>query len=297
MAENICTAVKQGDAEMSRNLLEAGADPETYCTKEGFIEGRSPHSSGSKSLLYLAVENEDLQVLKILLKNLNNGSLLKFLSGFGVCLERKDFFNANGYTPMNIAVLRSNEKIAHQIIEQLIEQLDPEQASYLLEENIRLTIKSKQYKMFDYLIGELTKKVDNQHRNMFFNKDYAPYMPFDRDYGAKIYEGRSGGYTILSELGPEEKYFWVKLLEIGVQPTNNDIQKEATEGNLELVEKLKSRREECKLLREEQSKKVEEERKRQWKKAAREAKKEEVIEDYGGCAILIGILIILVLLL
>ena len=63
MAVNICTAVKQGDAEMLRKLLEAGAHPQTYCTKEGFVEERKSRSSGSKSLLYLAVENENLQVL------------------------------------------------------------------------------------------------------------------------------------------------------------------------------------------------------------------------------------------
>lgn len=234
MAVNICTAVKQGDAEMLRKLLEAGAHPRTYCSKEEFVEGRAPCSSGSKSLLYLAIENENLQVLKILLKNVDYWSL-----GY---LYKKPCTN---YSPMNIAVLRDNEKIVHQFIERLTEKPAFVPVFDVLEENIRLTINSKQYKMFDYLIGELTKEVDNQYTT-------SCYMPFDRDYGErKGYEK----YTILSELGPEEKYFKDRLLEIGVEPTNKDIQKEATEGNLELVEKLKSRQEECKLLREERSKK------------------------------------------
>lgn len=254
MAVNICTAVKQGDAEILRKLLEAGADPQTYCSKEEFVEGRVPCSSGSKSLLYLAVENENLQVLKILLKNAKNVPLQRFLS-------KKAYEGVStGYTPMNIAVLKSNEKIAHQIIEQLIEELHPLKACFVLEENIRFTIKYKQYKMFDYLIGELTKKVDNQY--IFFYEDYVPYMPFDGNHGPRI----SKGYTILSELGPEEKYFKDRLLEIGVQPTNIDIQKEATDRNLELVDKLKSRQEECKLLREERYKKLQEQRERQRKK-------------------------------
>jgi hypothetical protein len=281
MAVNICTAVKQGDAEMLRKLLEAGADPKTYCTKEGFVdEERKPRSYGSKSLLYLAVENENLPVLKMLLKNLTSLSLSTFLHGK---MARKD---GPPYDPMNIAVLRSNEKIAHEIIEKL--SLD--QAFYALEENIRLTIKSKQYKMFDYLIGELTKKVDNQYDN--------PYrMPFDEDYKRKLCVDHSSSrkYTILSELGPEEKYFWDRLLEIGVEPIKNDIQKEATEGNLELVEKLKSKKEECKLLREERSKKIKKEEERQTKKRNRERKKQELKDDYGGCAIVIGILIVLAL--
>ena len=276
MAVNICTAVKQGDAEMLRKLLEAGADPETYCSKEGFLQGRG--SSGSKSLFYLAVENENLQVLKILLEDAKNLRLQKFLykkPHGGLCTE---------YTPMNIAVLRNNEKIVHQIIERLTGEPALARIFNLLEENIRLTINSKQYKMFDYLIGELTKKVDNQYSTSF-------YMPFDGDYGERTgYEK----YTILSELGPEEKYFKDRLLEIGVQPTNKDIQKEATEGNLELVEKLKSRQEESKLLREERSKKVKEQKDREWKKRR---KKQKLKDDYGFWAIMIGILIILVLLL
>ena len=259
---------------MLRKLLEAGADPLTYCTKEGLVEERMPHSSGSRSLLHLAVENENLQVLKILLKNLDYRSLLGHLSGG----------QSTNYTPMNIAVLRNNEKIVHQIIERLTGEPALARIFNLLEENIRLTINSKQYKMFDYLIGELTKKVDNQYNSSF-------YMPFDGDYGERTgYEK----YTILSELGPEEKYFKDRLLEIGVQPTNKDIQKEATEGNLELVEKLKSRQEECKLLREERSKKIKEQQDREWKKRR---KKQKLKDDYGFWAIMIGILIILVLLL
>ena len=288
MAVNICTAVKQGDAEILRKLLEAGADPQNYCSKEGFVEGRGTCSSGSKSLFYLAVENEDLQVLKILLKNAKNVPLQRFLS-------KKPYRGVStGYTPMNIAVLRSNEKIAHQIIEQLIEELGPLDACFVLEENTRLTIKYKQYKMFDYLIGELTKKVDNQHRDMFFNDYLGPYMPFDEIHAPRV-SGISEGYSILSELGPEEKYFKDRLLEIGVEPTNNDIQKEADEGNLELVEKLKSRREECKSIRVEQLKKVKEQRERQREKAIRKGEIQALKDDYGGCAIVIGILILLAL--
>jgi len=266
MAVNICTAVKQGDAEMLRKLLEAGADPETYCSKEGFLQGRG--SSGSKSLFYLAVENENLQVLKILLEDAKNLRLQKFLykkPHGGLCTE---------YTPMNIAVLRSNEKIAHQIIEEVTEKLSPGLVSDLLKENIRLTINSKQYKMLDYLIGELTKKVDSQYSSAFY----------------KVFKQDDSGYTILSELGPEEKYFKDRLLEIGLEPTHKDIQKEANEGNLELAEKLKSRQEECRLLREERFKKEKDQQEK-------ERKQQRLISDYGGWAILIGILVILVLLL
>jgi hypothetical protein len=286
MAVNICTAVKQGDGEMLRKLLEAGADPQTYCTKEGFVEERKSRSSGSKSLLYLAVENENLQVLKILLKNLDNSSLQRCLSGGQWYLSGGQFTN---YTPTNIAVLRSNEKIVHQIIERLTEEPAVDNLAAkrrvfaVLEENIRLAIKSKQYKMFDYLIGELTKKVDIQYSSPLY----------------KVFDQNNNGYTILSELGPEEKYFKDRLLEIGVEPTDKDIQKEATEGNLELVEKLKSRQEECKLLREERFKKEREEAERQIKKNERERKLLQLIEDFlgynTGCTIVIGILILLAL--
>jgi Rad3-related DNA helicase len=80
------------------------------------------------------------------------------------------------------------------------------------------------------------------------------------------------------------------LLEIGLEPTHKDIQKEANEGNLELAEKLKSRQEECRLLREERFKKEKDQQEK-------ERKQQRLISDYGGWAILIGILVILVLLL